>query len=52
MGVAKVVELDLGLVLELRQIDFPIFFLGDGVMCGLGGGQGGGHNFQKGGQLK
>ena len=52
MGVAKGVELGLGSVLELRQIDFPIPFLGGGVRGGLGGGQGGGHNFQRGGQLK
>ena len=49
MGVAKGVELGLGSV--LGQIDFPIPFLGNGVPF-LGNGVGGGHNFQRGGQLK
>ena len=44
MGVAIGVELGLGSVLELGQIDFPIPFVGGEV--------GGGHNIQRGGQLK
>ena len=41
---AKGVEL--GSVLELGQIDFPIPFLGGGAGGGLKSGQGGGHNLK------